>query len=117
MTAPWAIVHLRLRPRRDHRERWADDLDRFTELASLLASEPDVGGVEQSTASAESPELHLYTTPAAMDAVSARAHDWRMRFGLDVTITSEVRTDDDWRDAWKQFYQPILLGGWTARRP
>lgn len=116
MTAPWAIVHLRLSPRRDHRERWADDVDRFTELASLLASEPDVGGVEQST-TAESPEIHLYTTPAAMDRVSARAHDWKMRFGLDVTITSEVRTDDDWRDAWKQFYRPILLGGLDHSNP
>ncbi|HET6582422.1 MAG TPA: 50S ribosomal protein L11 methyltransferase [Nannocystaceae bacterium] len=117
MTEPWAIVHLRLRPRRDDRAGWADDLDRFSELAAMLASEPDVGGVEHSTTSPEEPVLHLYTTPAAMAEVMARAHAWRMRFALDVTITSEVRTDDDWRDAWKQFYHPILLGELDGAEP
>jgi ribosomal protein L11 methyltransferase len=110
MTEPWAIVRILLEPSRDGRDAWAADLDRLHELAAVLAGAPDVGGVEQTTELPERPELRLYTTPAALDEVTARAHAWAQRFALTVTITGEVRTDDDWRDAWKEFYRPILLG-------
>jgi ribosomal protein L11 methyltransferase len=110
MTEPWAIVRILLRPTRDDRDAWAADLDRLQELAAVLASAADVGGVEQSTENPERPELRLYTTPAALDEVTARAQAWAQRFALTVTIAGEVRTDDDWRDAWKEFYRPILLG-------
>jgi len=110
MTEPWAIVHILLDARRDGRDAWADDLDRLQELAAVLAGAPDVGGVEQSMETPERPALRLYTTPAALADVTARARAWAQRFALSVTIAGEVRTDDDWRDAWKEFYRPILLG-------
>jgi ribosomal protein L11 methyltransferase len=110
MTEPWAIVRILLEPSRDGRDAWAADLDRLHELAAVLAGAQDVGGVEQSTETPERPELRLYTTPVALDEVTARARAWAERFALTVTIAGEVRTDDDWRDAWKEFYRPILLG-------
>lgn len=110
MTEPWAIVRIQLDADRSDRDAFVADLDRLDEVAAALASAPAVGGVEQDPAARERPELRVYTTPAALDDVIARAQAWAERFGLRVTVTGELRTDDDWRDAWKEFYRPILLG-------
>jgi ribosomal protein L11 methyltransferase len=110
MSEPWAIVRIQVDAARSGRDALAADLDRLDELAGALASAPDVGGVEHDPTARQSPELRVYTTPAALDDVMARARAWAERFELRVVIAGEVRTDDDWRDAWKEFYRPILLG-------
>ncbi len=110
MTEPWAIVRIQLDADRSDRDAFLGNLDRLDELAGALASAPAVGGVEHDPAARERPELRVYTTPDALPDVIARAQAWAERFELRVAIRGEVRTDDDWRDAWKEFYRPILLG-------
>jgi len=122
---PWAIVRLGLSPPRETRERWAHDAALFAELGALLAAAPHVGGVEHATDTPERPELRLYSTPEHVDEIVASARAWASQLGLDVVVTGEVRTDDDWHDTWKQFYAPIVVGdgalllrpSWIPRRP
>jgi ribosomal protein L11 methyltransferase len=106
MSEPWAIVLLQVDARATGCDR-PTALARLHELAAVLAGAPDVGGVEQRD---DERALALYTTPTALDRVVALARTWAERFALSVEIQGEVRTDDDWRDAWKEFYRPILLG-------
>ncbi|MBC8073547.1 MAG: 50S ribosomal protein L11 methyltransferase, partial [Deltaproteobacteria bacterium] len=128
-TEPWAIVTVRLQPDGSSREAWSHALDQLEELGSKLAHANEVGGVElrdaESPMPPERPELVAYTSPELVDAVAELARHGAQQLGITVTVRGEVRTDDDWRDAWKQFYAPILLGNgalllrpsWIARRP
>jgi ribosomal protein L11 methyltransferase len=116
----WAIVTVQLRGDRADRDSWSLALDLLDELGAQLAASEGVGGVEHREG-----ELVAYTTPAHLDAVGTRAAAIAEALGITVGVAGEVRTDDDWRDAWKQFYAPLVLGdgalllrpSWIARRP
>jgi ribosomal protein L11 methyltransferase len=122
---PWATVRIQLR------DGEVDEgaIDRLDALGLLLADDAAVGGVERRDAGtlvgAPWPELWAYTTPPGLDAVVAAAAALATRLGLSITTEVEVRHDDDWRESWKRFYQPQVLGegalllrpSWVARRP
>lgn len=117
---PWAIVTVKLEADRTSRDTWSLSLDLLEELGAQLAAVEGVGGVEVKDA-----ELLAYTTPAYIEAVTTAAERGGQALGITVVARAEVRTDDDWRDAWKQFYAPLVLGdgalllrpSWIDRRP
>lgn len=103
-------------------------VDRLDALGLLLADEPAVGGVERrdsgTLVGAAMPELWAYTTPAGLPATLAAVTSLAAGLELPVTTEAEVHHDDDWRESWKQFYQPQVFGdgalllrpSWVARR-
>ncbi|HWB78101.1 MAG TPA: 50S ribosomal protein L11 methyltransferase [Nannocystaceae bacterium] len=117
---PWAIVTVKLEADRTSRDTWSLSLDLLEELGAQLAAVEGVGGVEVKDA-----ELLAYTTPACIETVTTAAQRGGQALGITVVARAEVRTDDDWRDAWKQFYAPLVLGdgalllrpSWIDRRP
>lgn len=117
---PWAIVTVKLEADRTSRDTWSLSLDLLEELGAQLAAVEGVGGVEVKDA-----ELLAYTTPEHVETVAKAAELGAQALGITVVARAEVRTDDDWRDAWKQFYAPLVLGdgalllrpSWIARRP
>ena len=70
-------------------------------------------------------QLIVYTAPAALDGLRPRIDRLAAALNLTLDVEAAVRDDDDWRDSWKQFYAPIILGGgalllrpsWIPRRP
>jgi len=126
-TEAWATVRVCLRPdERGFVETSA--VDRLDALGLMLADEAAVGGVERRDAGtlvgAPQPELWAYTTPEGLDATVAAATSLAATLELPITTESEVHHDDDWRESWKRFYQPQILGdgalllrpSWVARR-
>lgn len=124
---PWATVRVCLRlDEQGFTETSA--VDRLDALGLLLAEEPAVGGVERRDAGtlvkAAMPELWAYTTPAGVPATLAAVTTLAAGLELPVTTEAEVHHDDDWRESWKQFYQPQVFGdgalllrpSWVARR-
>lgn len=124
---PWATVRIQLRV--DDGGGFDDAaVDRLDALGLLLADDPAVGGVERRDAGtlvgAPRPELWAYTTPPSVEAVMARAGALGASLGLSVATEVAVHHDDDWRESWKRFYQPQVLGegvlllrpSWVARR-
>ncbi len=122
---PWATVQIVLRdPSPD-----AAAIDRLDALGLMLAGHEGVGGVERRDAGtlvdAQVPELWVYTTPPGIEAVQARVAALAGAVNLSVDTTVEIRQDDDWRESWKQFYPPRILGAgalllrpsWVQRRP
>ena len=114
-TIPWAIVTVRLPSPQSARETWAATLDILDEIGALLAASDGVGGVEirdpRTIDGPVRPELLVYTTPECLDEVDARVRAMVAAFELAASeIVAQVRTDDDWRDTWKQFYHPMVLG-------
>jgi ribosomal protein L11 methyltransferase len=111
---PWATVRVTLPAGPRSPDDLARDADRLAGIGTLIADEPDVGGAEYRDPStlggATQPELWVYTLPAALQRVTALAATLADRFSLEVQLRSEVRLDDDWRDSWKQFYQPLHFG-------
>lgn len=106
--------------------------ERLEALAALIAEDPRALGVETRDASTlgnrcEIPELTIYCTPAELEGLGAEAQRLADELQLGLRLTPTVRTDDDWRDAWKQFYAPILVASartallvrpsWIDRRP
>jgi ribosomal protein L11 methyltransferase len=122
---PWATIRVHL-PTRGPLESTA--IDRLEALGLLLAEDPAVGGVERRDAGtlvgAPQPELWVYTTPAGLEPVLARVGVLAGGLALPVATEVEVHHDDDWRESWKQFYQPMVLGdgalllrpSWVERR-
>lgn len=91
----------------------ADAADRLEEVGALLAMDPDIDGVQTLLPqydAVERPALRVYTHPAALARVDADARELVTRHGLAATFTSEVRSDTQWQDVWKQFYRPLLFG-------
>ncbi|MEZ4385776.1 MAG: 50S ribosomal protein L11 methyltransferase [Nannocystaceae bacterium] len=66
----------------------------------------------------------VYTAPAALDGLRPRIDGLAQALGLELDVEAAVRDDDDWRDSWKQFYAPMILGdgalllrpSWIPRR-
>lgn len=121
---PWATVRVWM-PRVPSDEV----VDRLDALGLLLAAEPEVGGVERRDAGtlvgAPHPELWAYTTPAGLETVKSHIAVLASRMGLTIEVATQVHHDDDWRESWKRFYPPQVLGdgalllrpSWIERRP
>jgi ribosomal protein L11 methyltransferase len=109
----------------------SEDLEsRRDALAALLAEDDDVSGVEVRDGTtlggtSDTLQLIVYTAPAALDGLRPRIDRLAAALDLTLDVEAEVRDDDDWRDSWKQFYAPIVLGdgalllrpSWIPRRP
>src|SRR5690606_13608181 len=129
---PWATLTLESLASGDPSEGSTADaalVDAFDALGALLAELGEVGGVETRDpaligASVQRPELVVYLRPEQLEAVEVLALRYAQGMGLELRATGRVRTDDDWRDSWKRFYQPMLFGGgslllrpsWVERR-
>lgn len=111
---PWATLTLRLAEEVDGAAlTHASDL--LESLGALLAGLPGVGGVETRDDSllefsVERPCLVAYTTPKDIEHVQARALAFAHSMELALELEAEHRDDDDWRDSWKRFYQPVRFG-------
>jgi ribosomal protein L11 methyltransferase len=126
---PWATLRLRLAAGPRAPELLAAQAEILSGVGTVLAEDPDVGGAETrdpgTLGGATRPELWIYTVPHALQRLRGQASDLCARVGLKVDIATEVRHDDDWRDAWKQFYRPMIFGdgalllrpSWIAREP
>lgn len=118
----------------------AEATEQLEGLAALLADRPDVGGVETRDptciadgpdfVAVERPELIVYTTPDCRDAVERAASELAGLLELDTRIDVADHHGDDWRDAWKRHYRPLLFAAasdptqgllirpsWIARGP
>lgn len=129
---PWATLTLEPLAGGDAAAADGDDaawVDAFDALGALLAELPAVGGVETRDpaligATVERPELVVYLRPEDLEAVEPMALRYAQGMGLQVMAKGRVRDDDDWRDSWKQFYQPMVFGkgslllrpSWVERR-
>lgn len=123
---PWATLTLReVQPSGE-----ASVVDLLDALGAMLTLDDAVGGVETRDpglfgAEVSVPDLVVYTTPPHVERLEARAGSVARKMGLDLSCTTLVRTDDDWRDSWKQYYQRTSLAGgrlllrpsWLAREP
>lgn len=128
-TPPWAIVTIDVDAERSSRDAWAATLDLLDDVAAVLASAEGIAGVEtrdpRTIGGPESPQLVVYTAPEFLDRAQRQAETLMHDFGLRGRLRAEVRTDDDWRDAWKQFYRAQILGegqlllrpSWIERQP
>lgn len=95
----------------------------------MLAADASVGGVERrdpgTLGGTSSVELWAYTTPPQVETVVSAVVSLADTMQLTVTTAVELRDDDDWRDSWKQFYPPRVVGdgalllrpSWVERRP
>lgn len=122
---PWATIRVHL-PTSSPLETTA--IDRLDALGLMLAEQAEVGGVERRDAGtlvgAPQPELWVYTTPAGLEPVLARLGVLASNLALPMATEVEVHHDDDWRESWKRFYQPMVLGqgalllrpSWVERR-
>lgn len=124
MHVQWATLTLDLRP------TGSGGSDLRDTLAALLADEDEVSGVEVRDGTTlggndTTPQLVVYTEPAALESLRPRIVRLARALGLDLQIKAAIRDDDDWRDSWKQFYAPIIFGegalllrpSWIPRRP
>ena len=125
---PWATLEIRLRS--PGAGDWNDAGDRLEALAAMVAEDDRALGVEtrdMSTLGQQTlhPELVVYTRPDALEGLGTLATRLGEDLSLDLALVPTVRTDDDWRDTWKQFYAPIVFGAgalllrpsWIDRRP
>lgn len=122
---PWATIEVRFASP----DPTAEEIDRLDGLGTVLAGETGVGGVERrdsgTLVGAQIPELWVYTTPPAVEALEARIAAIADAMRLDLRRRVEVHHEDDWRESWKRFYQPQVIGeqalllrpSWTERRP
>lgn len=102
----------------------AEATEQLEGLAAMLAERDDVGGVETRDptciadgpefVAVERPELIVYTTPASRDAVEQAARELKQMLGLDAQIEVADHHGDDWRDAWKRHYRPLLFAAASA---
>ena len=128
---PWATLEIRLHDAGDG--DWNSAGERLEALAALIADDDRALGVEtrdMSTLGQQTlhPELVVYTRPDALEGLGELATRLGDDLRLALALVPTVRTDDDWRDTWKQFYAPILFTGagagalllrpsWIDRRP
>jgi len=130
----WAIVQVSLQASASNTELQGASADRLEILGALLADDSRVGGVETRDhatsceaagfAVVEQPQLVVYTTPEHIAAIQEAATLGAQKLELHVRVDGEVRTDDDWRDRWKQFYSAqtfdntiVVRPSWIAKSP
>lgn len=132
-TLPWATLACRATPDVGDEADPHDDpsslLDRLEALAALVAEDARVSGVEvrdgTTLGGGSVPEVIIYTEPAALPILQEMVPGIGFGLGLTLTLEASIRTDDDWRDSWKKFYAPMVLGdhslllrpSWIPRRP
>jgi ribosomal protein L11 methyltransferase len=102
----------------------AEATEQLEGLAALLAERDDVGGVETRDptciadgpefVAVERPELIVYTTPDSREAIEVAAGELVAMLGLDATIDAADHHGDDWRDAWKRHYRPLVFTAASA---
>ncbi|MEM7157445.1 MAG: 50S ribosomal protein L11 methyltransferase [Myxococcota bacterium] len=121
----WATIAVRLLAD----DPSAEQIDRLDTLGLMVAGEAAVGGVERRDAGtlvgAPNPEQWVYTTPPAIEGVQATIATLARSLDLRIATAVEIHDDDQWREAWKQFYPPQILGdgvlllrpSWVERRP
>lgn len=99
---------------------------RLEEVAALLALDPDVSGVQTFDAAqseTQRPRLCVYTVPRALAGVRERVEHWLRAFDLQAELRTATHDDEEWREAWKRFYRPLVFGehqlllrpSWIAR--
>lgn len=124
---PWATLLVQLRGRSEGEAaaegieagEMAEASERLEALATLIAEDPRASGVETRDASTlgnrcEIPELTIYTDPTGLEGLVAEVERLAAELRLPLRLTPAVRTDDDWRDTWKQFYAPIVIAAATT---
>lgn len=94
-------------------------------LAALLAEREDVGGVESRDPftiaegpdfpAVEQPELVVYTTPAAREAVAGAIAVLAEALGFELRLVHADHEGDAWRDAWKRHYRSQRFAGADGR--
>lgn len=128
---PWATLRIRLDPPVCGAVEEADAADRLDELGAIIAGWPQVGGVEtrdRTTSDAPTPpELWAYSVPDALAELEREAAALAGRFGLQVALETHVHEDEVWRDEWRTFHRPLVVGegegalllrpSWLPRRP
>jgi ribosomal protein L11 methyltransferase len=119
---PWATLRILLDPPVEDPVGKADAADRLEELGAIVAGWPLVGGVEtrdQTTVDAQaSPGLWAYTVPEALEGLERQTRALADRLGLRVALQASTHHDDTWRDEWRKFYRPLVLGdGAVLLRP
>jgi ribosomal protein L11 methyltransferase len=122
-THAWTTVSVAL-PEGDSELSLAAMTEQLELLAALLAERDEVGGVEvrdpaciaegPEFVAVERPELVVYTTPSGRESVLEGARVLAERLGLRVVVEASDHEGDDWRDAWKRYYQPLRF---EARGP
>lgn len=124
----FATLRIGMRAGVTTRREMAAIADLLDSLGAMLAEEPDVGGVETRDSTTlegpERPEVVIYTVPDAVYRVEERARDLARQLGLDPRFETTVHEGDAWRDRWKEFYAPAVLGvqtlllrpSWIERR-
>lgn len=124
----YATLRVGMRAGATTREEMAAIADLLDSLGAMLAEHDEVGGVETRDPTTlegpERPEVVIYTVPDAMARVEERARGLARELGLDARFEAEVHEGDAWRDRWKEFYAPQILGhktlllrpSWIERR-
>jgi ribosomal protein L11 methyltransferase len=136
----WSTVRVAMTKVAQYPSAIAEATEQLEGLAALLAGRDDVGGVETRDPSCiadgpdfvavERPELIVYTTPACRAAVEQATSELVEMLGLAAEIDVADHGGDDWRDAWKRYYRPLLFTAaadptqrllirpsWIAREP
>lgn len=83
------------------------------EVGALLALRDDISGVQTIDAASSPthrPQLRVFTTPAAIEAVEAASRSLLAGFDIEADLRNEVADDEEWRDTWKRFYRPLIFG-------
>lgn len=124
----YATVCIRVREGPTTRETMAANADLLESMGAILAEDAHVGGVETRDPTTldgpQRPELVVYTVPAEAPRIEACARSLAADLGLDVRVKAQVHEGDAWRDRWKEFYAPQVLGAhslllrpsWIERR-
>lgn len=122
----WSTVRVALTKVAPDPSAIAEATEQLEGLAALLAGRDDVGGVETRDPSCiadgpdfvavERPELIVYTTPESRGPVEQAASELCEMLGLAAQIDVADHHGDDWRDAWKRHYRPLLFEAGPAHR-
>lgn len=121
----WATLTVAFRPtqtqqQRSERSELAGIADAMESMASILAQEPIVGGVENRDPShydVSWPVMVVYAAPDALEALEERARTLADSLQLTCDFRGETHVGDAWRDAWKRHYRPIDIGSSLRLRP
>lgn len=121
----WATLTVAFRPTPSQRQRIERDAlaaiaDAMESMASMLAEEPGVGGVENRDAThsdVDWPVMVVYTTPGSLEELEGQTRRLADSLNLSCDYRGETHVGDAWKDAWKRHYRPIDIGSTLRLRP
>ncbi|EDM80044.1 ribosomal protein L11 methyltransferase [Plesiocystis pacifica SIR-1] len=140
-TDTWTTVRVTLVESAEDEAGMRLDADRLEGLAALIADREGVGGVESRDpftfvegpdfVAVERPELVVYTTPEAREAVLGDITRIASMLAMAIAVAAEDHVGDAWRDAWKRHYRTLRFApegaperptfmtrpSWIAREP